>query len=145
MTIAKKIPYTVDCALTVTYQPKLFKHTPPMQYRETYSALSLHLLKNNCKYVIVPELTPKNENIHYHVLIKLPLTKEIEKKGVLYVLRNMFRNVKDIGYTVIKKCEDTEGWWKYMTKELPHTINILDLLPEYIDEKKLEYKLYDIE
>lgn len=143
MTFAKKIPYTVDCALTVTLQPKLFKHDPPMQYRETISALELLLKQYECKYVIVPELTPKNMNVHYHCLVKMPLTGHVNKKGVIYSIRNMFRNTKYFGYIDVKKTEDTSGWINYMMKEIKSTIVYLDLCPEYIDTKNEEINIYN--
>lgn len=142
MTLGKINPISVDYALTVTLNPKVFRSVPPMQYRETYSALEMILHDNGYKYVIIPELTPKNQNVHYHIILKTYILPEYKKKGLMYHIRNLFRNTKLFGYIDLKQCDDTQGWIKYMLKELPETIKILDLCPEYGDIKKEKIEEY---
>lgn len=143
MTLGKKIPLSVDIALTVTLQPKMFKEVPPSQYRMSITELELMLLDiTGRNYVIIPELTPKNGNVHYHIILKIPVTQLVQKKGPIYCIRNIFRNTKHFGYIDIKQCTDVQGWIQYMLKELDQTILMLDLSPEYKQTKLEEIKQY---
>lgn len=131
MTLDKK-SYSVDMALTVTLNPRQFREIPIEQYRNTRQELEILLLRITDKYVIVPELTPKNQNIHYHILIKIPMDQLVKKKGPMYPVRNLFRTTKCFGYIDLKVCDDVPGWYKYITKDLVNTCNILDLIYDQI-------------
>lgn len=120
-----KTAYTIDYAVTVTLLPKLFKFDPVEQYINTVSILQ-DKLNQYGEAVIIPELTPNNYNIHYHCIMKLRYNKSMKGKPLEYVIKNIFRGSKYFGHTVVKKVENHDGWMRYMFKDLPETLRILD-------------------
>lgn len=141
MTIGKKIPYSVDYALTVTLNPKLFRYDPPLQYRETHQALYQLLNTITDKFMMIPELTPQNQNVHYHGIIKIPLEGN---KPSNYYIRNLFRQTKLYGHICIKQIDDYDKWVEYIFKDLPVTCQLLDLIYEpYKEQKLIELNCYN--
>lgn len=140
MTLAKYTPFSVDYAITVTLAPKIYRASPPIQYRETIIELTSILLKLG-EFVIVPEVT-KNYNVHYHIICKIPLSDKRKRKGAEYYIRNAFRNTKFFGFINIKQCDDVSGWEEYMFKDLPDTITLLNLDESFLSTKKENLEQY---
>lgn len=128
MTTGKIVP-SIEYALTVTLNPKLYRFKPSEQYRLTQLGLDQMFEKTEWKISIIPEVT-QNYNIHYHCIVSAYNIKKY-KKGVVYSIHNKFRKMKHLyGYIYLKPITEFHIWQEYMVKDIEKTKQIIDMLPE---------------
>lgn len=127
----EKPAYSVDYTLTITLRPKCYIHEPERQYDDTYEYLKKKLTGLTQAFTLIAELT-KSYNIHYHAVIKFPITS----KNVLKNFYKQFRNDPLIGFIKIEQMINEHKWREYISKDLSHTLDA-------INRRSIIYDYYD--
>lgn len=120
--------YSVEYAYTLTLKPKAFAQEPEDQYDKTSAHASARLKTLSDQFTLIAELT-KNYNIHYHGIIKFPLSK----KNLMKEFYKCFRTDLIIGYVNIRQIDDKPKWLEYISKDLSKTKEVIGRRPLVYD------------
>lgn len=125
MIIENKSGFTQLYFLTVTLKPKWYQIMIKDQYQFIINQLNIHL--KDFEYLGIPELT-KSQNIHIHMVIRMPLCKIQQKHSVQRMVHDIFRKNAIIGYINIQPVMDYNKCMCYILKEIEQTYNELDMI-----------------
>jgi len=134
--------------LTITLNPKFYLKRARMQYLITSDLVKTILKKYCSEFVMIPELTPKRGNIHYHGYIVFD-TKIYPNHDIEYLKMHLLDTLKIIGLSKIntQAIKETKRTAEYMTKSLKETDSIINktvsndnlkLLLKYKKKEKIE-------
>lgn len=112
------LKYTSEYALTVTTSRRCHNLTTEEQYKESKKELIDILELNKIQHSLIFELT-KNNDVHYHGIIKVPVNDKI--RDIKIFVCNLFRKRKFLGYICLKEITEYNIWFDYMKKELKIT------------------------
>lgn len=105
-------------AVTLTLTPEFCKNSTEYQYDNTYVVLDTVLKSLKAlEYSIHTELTKEN-NIHYHILIRLTSRMKCDDLKVK-ILSELYAKEGYLtwGFACVKKCYDSDGWINYLKKQ----------------------------
>lgn len=122
------VKYSVEYAFTLTLKPKIFAQEPEDQYDKTSAHASARLKTLSDQFTLIAELT-KNYNIHYHGIIKFPLSK----KDLMKEFYKCFRTDLIIGFVNIRQIDDMPKWTEYISKDLDRTCKAINRRPLIYD------------
>lgn len=130
--MARQILMSQQFAITLTLNPKLFKHNVLQQRSILQGTINTIDASNKCTLGLCCEIT-QNGNIHAHGFVKVPLEG---KKNPIFRIHDVFRPYMDIiGFICIKPITTYHNWLHYCLKEHASTVLELDSEnPIIIDE-----------
>lgn len=116
-------------AFTITLVRRLYDLKPEEQYDLVVADLMYDIVDISTKRTVILECT-KSFNIHFHGVMKIPITDHVRCVKKFY---DKWRKHRFVGYTNIKQMEDY-GWIEYIKKDIAKTHRAIDRRPILWDD-----------
>lgn len=119
--------YSVQYAVTLTLNPKLYKYEISDQYDKTRELVRDCPFKVTC----IAESTSQY-NLHYHCVMSVKLPVKDARKAIFDWHRKL---LKEFGkQMVVKQIDDYQGWVDYLSKDLRKSSETLGRPPILRDD-----------
>lgn len=118
-----------DFLLTITLSPDMYNMKVRQQYIKTIDIVIQVLKQYTDKYVIVPELTKKN-NIHYHIVFKARASSQFVSESITDTIKGLPK----LGNTYINPCivtiQERDRVNNYLLKDYVKTFYLINSIKE---------------
>lgn len=133
----ESVQHSVDYCVTLTLVGASRRLRTHEQLSQSSRLVLDILLKHNIYATFTYELTT-NFDIHYHGIIKVPLSSSKKIRNMVMYIKDLFRRNKLIGFTCVKVCEDYHGWVEYIKKDIHYSYKNMGVYPFIIDDYNIQ-------